>query len=388
MSIACHDLYKTIRFNQDNTLIACASTRGFEIYHVSSVPVGEPSSQFDFKSPNTHNGSEQGQYAIRLISVLERTNLMLLVLTSTPSHAYIWDDATRKHIAKLQFNGDIVGTVFTRQIIGIVLNKRYYLYRFKELQLIKRTETYDNPLGLAELTTNDEDSTFLLASLGDLIGHVHLLSFSLFNGISNYAVSFLAHESSIVALQFNKSKHNMLCTASARGTIVRVWQVNHLNSSGTVSSGGTRIKAALQYELRRGIEPTEITSLACQDNFIAVSSLRGTVHVFDISDDNKIHKNVSTVAHSAPDAKESTSRWHNLFTSMSQGVQTLWKMSTAQYSSFAKIPCSSGRCIVGFDSTKRNVLIIVGYDGLVLWVSCANGQSEIIYSTHLRPRPP
>lgn len=106
-------------------------------------------------------------------------------------------------------------------------------------------------------------TAFGVAVPGPQLGEVHI---KLYDAPSEMIIP--AHNSSIAALAIN-SDSTMVATASAKGTLLRVWD----------SSSGLQL-----YELRRGVDIAAITCLNFNQisSYLICSSDKGTIHVFSI----------------------------------------------------------------------------------------------------------
>jgi WD40 repeat protein len=81
------------------------------------------------------------------------------------------------------------------------------------------------------------------------------------------------HDNCIAHMEFDQTG-TLLATASERGTLIRVWNVED---------------GSLAKELRRGIDPAIVTSLSFNDmgDNLLVCSEKGTVHIFSLSEKQK-----------------------------------------------------------------------------------------------------
>ncbi|EEF49867.1 WD-repeat protein, putative [Ricinus communis] len=156
-----------------------------------------------------------------------------------------------------------------------------------------------------------------------------------------------AHESCIACMTLTQDGR-FLATASTKGTLIRVF--NTLDGS-------------LLQEVRRGAEKAEIYNLAFSSNaqWLAVSSDKGTVHVFGI----KVVSGLSAPtsgndrSHVASEPNRSNGSAISSF-SFLKGVLPKYFSSERSVAQF-RLPQGS-KCLVGFGHQK-NTIVIIGMNG-------------------------
>lgn len=226
-----------------------------------------------------------------------------------PNKVLVWDDKQAKPVAELEFREDVKGLAARRDRLVVVFRKRIVVFGIGQgasgLWREGEYQTTDNPsgkshsavrctplgprltlpplpAGLVALAT-DPGST-LLAFPGRQPGQVQLVRLPPLDpdhpplppppSHDPSATPFpsvailLAHESPLSALTATPSG-SLLATSSAKGTLVRIWDV----------AGAKAVK-----ELRRGTDSAAIfgISLRPDGGAVAVSSDKGTVHVWDL----------------------------------------------------------------------------------------------------------
>lgn len=153
----------------------------------------------------------------------------------------------------------------------------------------------------------------------------------------------MAHDSRIAAFSLTQDGR-LLATASSKGTLVRIF--NTLDGS-------------LLQELRRGADRAEIYSLAFSSNaqWLAVSSDKGTVHVFTLKVDSGL------LANDMPrNSPESNVANPSAIPSLSFMKGVLPKYFSSEWS-VAQFHLQEGlQHIVAFGHQK-NVVVILGMDG-------------------------
>lgn len=162
----------------------------------------------------------------------------------------------------------------------------------------------------------------LVALPGRQVGHVQLIRVPLLahkSAAAGTSSIIAAHSTSLASLTLSACGR-YLCTASERGTLLRIWSTYRSSSnpptrssSGSgIGAGGARssrerqtLGAMLLVELRRGSDPAKILSVAFSgDNrILAAASDKGTIHFFGLSNldrDAGLAAAASTVSSSDP----------------------------------------------------------------------------------------
>jgi len=239
-----------VGFNQDHGCFACGTDSGFRIFNCDP-----------FKQTYRRDFSNGG---IGIVEMLFRCNILALVGGGRnprypPNKVMIWDDHQNRPIGELSFRSEVKAVRMSRERVVVVLEYRFYVYNFADLNLLHTIETISNPRGLCALCADSR--ICVLACCGLQKGHVRV---ELFDIARTTLIS--AHEASLSCLALN-TDGSKLATASERGTLIRVWDTR----------SGHRLM-----ELRRGAEPAEIQCLNFNHDcsFLLVSSDHGTVHLF------------------------------------------------------------------------------------------------------------
>lgn len=243
-------LYAT--FNQDASCVACGTLSGFRIYSVDGF---RETFCRDF-----HNGG------IGKIEMLFKCNILALVGGGPnprfhPNKVVLWDDHLNRCIGELSFRSEVRGVRLRRDRVVVILMERVYVYNFSDLTLRDHLETSRNPDGICALCPLA--SANVMACPAVQVGHVQVL---LYDSGSSHIIP--AHSGRIACLALN-SEGTLLATASEKGTLIRIFKT---------------INGELVQEVRRGTMEAKIYSMAfsSRDEFLAVSSNKGTVHVFQL----------------------------------------------------------------------------------------------------------
>ncbi len=209
-----------------------------------------------------------GSGGIGRVEMLFRCNILALVGGGKdpkypPNKVMIWDDHQSKAIGELAFRNEVKAVKLRRDRIVVVLEHRIYVYNFTDLKLLHQIETVSNPLGLCALCPNSQ--SIVLTCPGVHRGHVRI---DLYDIKKSSAIA--AHETTLGAMALNLDG-TRLATSSEKGTLIRVFDTQNTQ---------------LLQELRRGADRAEIYSLSFNNNskYIAVSSDKGTIHIFSLSE--------------------------------------------------------------------------------------------------------
>lgn len=239
-------------FNQDYGRFACGTDSGFRVYDCD--PMKE-----SFRREFNNGG-------ISIVELLFRCKILAIVGGGVnprypPNKVMIWDDHQGRCIGELSFRSDVRAVKLRRDRVVVALEHKIYVYNFADLKLLHQIETIANPKGLCSLSPVSNSS--VLSCPGLHKGQVRVEHYGL------KKTKFIqAHDSHLACLALTLDGR-LLATASNKGTLIRVF--NTLD--------GTRLQ-----ELRRGVDRAEISSIAFSGNaqWLAVSSDRGTVHVFSL----------------------------------------------------------------------------------------------------------
>ncbi|SCV68835.1 BQ2448_956 [Microbotryum intermedium] len=321
-----------LQLNCSSTSFATATDQGWAVYRTHPL---QRTSQREYA-----NGS------LRFVLPLELSNIIFLVggppsPLYSPNKVMVWDDHLGQAVCELEFREEVKGLAARKDRLVVVLKKRVVLFVLGKGGLgIWREgvyETTNNPKGelwllvrcrngLILLTTRcyvrginsglvalgTELGSTLLAFPGRQPGQVQIVHLPPLAALYEMpplppapshdptsapypSVSIiLAHTTSLAALSCTPSGA-LLATASSKGTLIRVWDTTH---------------ARLVKELRRGLDEAEVFGIAIRKDgeAVAVSSDKGTVHVWDLKMTKEEHqkKKRSASASSMGEAVEST----------------------------------------------------------------------------------
>lgn len=219
----------------------------------------------------------------------------------------IWDDQQSKCIGEMCFRNEVRAVRLRRDRICVALDHKIYVYNFADLKLLHQIETAANPRGLCCLSPATNNT--VLACPGLQKGQVRV---ELYDKKSTKFVS--AHDSTLACISLT-SDGEFLATASSRGTLVRVFSTEDGSKLHEVSQFHfflSRLTSFRSYrfliQLRRGADRAEIYSIAFSPlaDWLAVSSDKGTVHVFGLKGGKGEHQesdNMEVVANAKVNTK-------------------------------------------------------------------------------------
>ncbi|URE25786.1 zinc finger C3HC4 type family protein [Musa troglodytarum] len=242
----------SVSWNQNYGRFAFGTSNGFRIYNCDSLT---EAFRRDF------NGG-----GFRIVEMLFHCNFLALVGEDTntqfpPNKVMIWDDHQRRCTYELTFRSHVRGVKLRRDLIVVVLENKIYVYNFADLKLVHQIETLSNPKGLCCLSYHS--NTLVLTCPGIRQGEVRIE-----HPFLKMKKFISAHDSQIACMTLTLNGL-LLATASTKGTLIRIFNTND----------GTRLQ-----EVRRGLDRADIYSISFSPNerWLAVSSDKGTVHVFSL----------------------------------------------------------------------------------------------------------
>lgn len=320
-----------IGFNQDYGCFACGTNSGFRVYNC------EP-----FKETFCRGFNNGG---IGIVEMLFRCNILAIVGGGAapkypPNKVMIWDDHAGRCIGELSFRSQVRAVRLRRDRIVVALEHKVLVYNFADLKLLSQIETLTNDKGLVSISSSNEST--VLACPGLHTGEVRV---ELYDRRQTKFIS--AHNGALACLSLSIDGKR-LATASEKGTLIRVWNT---------------ADGMLLQELRRGSDPAVIYSVALSkgSEWLAVSSDKGTVHVFALADN--VHTNSVTTEAKEATAMEGAVRQNptSMF-SMVKSLVPIPRYFTSEWS-FAQFKLNEDcHTIVGF-GPQPNTLVVVTSTG-------------------------
>ena len=240
-----------VSFNQDQSCFICATNNGFTIY--SAFPFEEISSR--------DLGGSLG-----IAEMFYCTNLLALVGGGSnpkfpPNKVVLWDDKQTKVVAELIFLSEVRTIKLRKSKLLVAIDNKIFLYQLHDLKILDIIDTCYNPLGLCCFSL-DED---IMSCPDSTVGHIIVNNYT-----KKTSKTRKAHNSIIRKVEISDSGA-YLATASEKGTIIRIFDVNSLT---------------IMKELRHGTDYQHIVSIAfnVNDSWIAVMSHTGRLSIFNTTE--------------------------------------------------------------------------------------------------------
>ena len=241
-----------ISFNQDNSFFSIGTEKGFLIYQTNP-----------FKGPYERNMDG----GIGIVEMINNSNYLALIGGGDiprfgKNTLVIWDDNENKVISELKFTTPILSIKYKKDYLFVVCQKRIYIFNFENYEI---SETIDTGNNKKELIAINQISNPLILAYPSIKNENKI---SIKNSSKPDIIRLKVQDDSVSKISINNDG-SLLASANENGTVIRI----HSCSDGTF----------LQ-EFKRGIEKAKINSI-CFDmdtKFMAVSSSRGTIHIFSM----------------------------------------------------------------------------------------------------------
>ncbi|XP_050381283.1 autophagy-related protein 18a-like [Argentina anserina] len=322
-----------LSFNQDHGCFSAGTDHGFRIFNCDP-----------FREIFRRDFGPRG--AVGLVHMLFRCNILTLVGAAAPEPLYspnkvmIWDDHQSRCIGELSFRSEVKSVRLRRDRIVVVLVQKIFVYNFADLKLLHQIETIANPKGLCEVSHLGPQAVLVCPGLQK--GQIRVEHYG-----SKRTKFIVAHDSRLACFALTQDGR-LLATASSKGTLIRVF--NALDGS-------------LLQEVRRGADRAEIHSLAFSSDahWLAVSSDKGTVHVFNLKvDSGSLGSLGNDKSRSPPNSSSPPNQSAISSLSFMKGV--LPRYFSSEWS-VAKFHLQEGlEYIVAFGHQK-NTVVVIGMDG-------------------------
>ncbi|KAJ2416833.1 Phosphatidylinositol 3,5-bisphosphate-binding protein [Coemansia sp. IMI 209128] len=373
-------LYAT--FNQDYGCFAIGTQTGFRIFN--SDPYKEKMRR-EFKDGG-----------IGMVAMLYRSNYLAFVGGGRnprfpPNKVMLWDDASSKIIAELEFRSDVLNVQLQRDRIVVVLRNKCIVCSLEaKPRHLHAFETADNDRGAMAISGGSESG--ILVFPGRQKGHIQIVDLhSCINlsGTQDTASPVAVHsptapqQAAGVGIQRTRSRSKGSFSIESNGTpaspqlaaTVHPTNINIIAAHATslsalaVSSDGAMVASAsekgtlirifdtmsgrLLHELRRGVDRADIYSIAFSPDStrLCVSSDKGTVHIFNL-------EAKQSAAQQSAAAAAAGNRQSNL-----KFMKDLLPKYFSSEWSFAHFRVANEvRCICGFGS-ERNSVVVLCADG-------------------------
>jgi WD40 repeat protein len=201
--------------------------------------------------------------------MLSNTNILALI-GGGPNPKFdsnkviIWDDLQGKILTELCFYSDVKNVKLLHKQLFVVCENIIFIFNFETFENTDIIHTFLNPKGV--ISVSGKENNIVCAFPYSMKGFVMVKYCNCFNQRS-WIIN--AHSSSIAYLSLN-SDGSLLCTASDKGTIIKIFEAN----------GGNNIQ-----EFRRGINDAIIYSISFDPDskFVACTSDKKTIHIFKLN---------------------------------------------------------------------------------------------------------
>uniref|UniRef100_A0ACD5WIS0 Uncharacterized protein n=1 Tax=Avena sativa TaxID=4498 RepID=A0ACD5WIS0_AVESA len=339
-----------ISFNQDYGCFAAGTKSGFRIFNcdpfreifrrdlgpTASLPTSQP---FPLPPHDAIPVGGGGGGGVGVVEMLFRCNILALVGGGDaphypPNKVMIWDDHQSRCIGELSFKSPVRGVRLRRDRIVVVLDTKVYVYNFADLKLVHHIETAPNPKGLCAVS--QQPGSIVLVCPGAQKGQIR---------VEHYGArktKFINAHSSRVACFALSQDGRLIATASTKGTLVRIFNAAEGN---------------LLQEVRRGADRAEIYSLAFSNNlqYLAVSSDKGTIHVFNLKINVGLTTNDKPLPAPDPDVPHMSPSFSFIKGVLPKYFHSEW--------SVAQFRLHEGEQYIVAFGHEKNTVAVVGMDG-------------------------
>ena len=244
-------------FNQDNKFFSIGTENDFFIYQT-----------YPFKGP--YKGNMNG--GIGVVEMIENSNFIALMGGGTiPRYGkntlVIWDDNEKRAISELKFSTPIKLVKYKKDYLFVICQKMIYIFYFENFQNLYKIETGDNTKEL--IAINQSPKNTIIAYPSKKGGRITIKKiFSNINEDNKSEESYQLHDDGVSKISINYTG-TLIASANENGTIIRI----HSCEDGS-----------FLMEFKRGHDKAKINTI-CFDNetkFMAVSSSKGTIHIFSM----------------------------------------------------------------------------------------------------------
>jgi WD40 repeat protein len=250
-----------VSFNQDNSCFAIGTENGFKIYQT-----------YPFKGPHVRNMNG----GIGRAEMLYKSNFLALIGGGkipkyNNNKAVIWDDHEKKVISELKFITPVINVKLKKDLIFIICHKRIYVFNFNTYDIIETLDTCDNKKGLISINNAPDFTVVVYPGLKE-----NKVTINDFKQKKTQTIIAQDDKVSYMAINYNGT---LLATSNEKGNFIRIHSC----------SDGTFLK-----EFKRGTGKVDYIYICFDNNnkFMAVSSNKGTIHIFSMGSTIKKLKEV------------------------------------------------------------------------------------------------
>ena len=342
-----------ISFNQDNSCFSIGTEKGFLVYETYPIK-------------NHYERKMDG--GIKIVEMLYRTNALALIGGGenpkfNPKKLIIWDDSQNRIASEIKFFSVLRNVKLKKNKIYAICDKNIYIFDLKTFENIEIINTRENSKGLFAISSDPNKEIIAYIEKADKENKQNYNKY--YVTIKNYnketAIQILVQEDVVSYISLNNDG-TLLASSNEKGTLINI----HSCTSGNLLA-----------QFYRGKEKAEINYI-CFDkfsNFLAVSSDRGTIHIWSLGDvleklkviekDNVI-KNDSIKINNEKNEEnkintndEEDEKKINLEFTLPKNKKVMFKQTEK---SFAQIRINPNKSICCFQ--KNNIIIVITYDGM------------------------
>ena len=342
-----------ISFNQDNSCFSIGTEKGFLVYETYPIK-------------NHYERKMDG--GIKIVEMLYRTNALALIGGGenpkfNPKKLIIWDDSQNRIASEIKFFSVLRNVKLKKNKIYAICDKNIYIFDLKTFENIEIINTRENSKGLFAISSDPNKEIIAYIEKADKENKQNYNKY--YVTIKNYnketAIQILVQEDVVSYISLNNDG-TLLASSNEKGTLINI----HSCTSGNLLA-----------QFYRGKEKAEINYI-CFDkfsNFLAVSSDRGTIHIWSLGDvleklkviekDNVI-KNESIKINNEKNEEnkintndEEDEKEINLEFTLPKNKKVMFKQTEK---SFAQIRINPNKSICCFQ--KNNIIIVITYDGM------------------------
>ena len=321
-----------ISFNQDNSCFAISTQTGFIIYET-----------FPFKKRYEKNlgGS------IKITEMYYRSNILALVSGGDfpkfdQKKLIIWDDSLNKVISEINFSDGIKNIKMKMYKIYIINDLNLFVFDLKTMENIEIINIMENSKGLFSINSDDKN---------DVIAYLYEINEkdnknNIYINIKNYKNSTdikIDLKDEMISFISLNNIGNLLAIANDKGNEIKIFSC---------------IKGELLAQFFRGKEKAEISCICFEhlNNFIAVSSDRGTIHIWSLK--KTLHKLIEIKEENKDDKDNNDENKINNIDELPENKKLIFSNNEK---SFAKIRLKSNKSIVSF--MENNIIVVVTIEG-------------------------
>lgn len=340
-AVLLHDQLLFSNFNSDGSCICIGTKHNFSIFNTN---------------PIIKRYSNAFQGGIRVASLYYCSSLVCVVPSgdlpgTSPRKLILYNCTSEEKLTEITYPSTIRNCQMNKTHMIVTLDEDLYVYNLRTLSLIKTTKIA-NSNGLFSICYGSV-SILAFPKHGATDGFVSVYEINQSDWRPMCDIS--AHKNSINAMHISLSG-SLLATSSATGTVIRVFQL----------PSGNKLCS-----FRRGHKPVEIGSLnfCSKENYLAVVSSSGTVHIFCLADaigvaDNNLN-HMRTVQPNEGYVNSFLSSVVKFAATSSLVPNSLKDIEEVRALYIATIPSFEGRCkasLVYTGSEARNPTVPTGTD--------------------------